>query len=159
MISRAVALMLLTVVLAGNPGCTHHLLPRPLLLNSANHKLAGQVVDHTNNHGRDRRIFSPALDEKRDLYVYLPPGYRPVQAYPLAIFLHGFRGDEMQLPRRRGRAARRGHRLRQAAADDHRRPRRQPQRPVTASTTPARSSSTATSAASRTTSSTTSTIS
>src|SRR5262249_62179408 len=59
-----------------------------------NRKLAGKVIDHTHNHGSDRRIWSNALGEKRDLYVYVPPGYDPCKRYPLAIYLHGFRQDE-----------------------------------------------------------------
>lgn len=54
-----------------------------------NSRLQGQVLDFTNNHGADRRIWSPALCQKRDLYVYVPPRYDPKKAYPLFIFLHG----------------------------------------------------------------------
>src|SRR5438445_9795425 len=32
-----------------------------------NAKLTGRVLDYTANHGTDRRIWSPALGEKRDL--------------------------------------------------------------------------------------------
>ncbi len=45
-----------------------------------NQKLCGQVIDHTANHGKDRRIWSAALCQRRDLYVYLPPGFDPRQA-------------------------------------------------------------------------------
>jgi pimeloyl-ACP methyl ester carboxylesterase len=65
-------------------------LPRPFQLDRLNRKLAGQVVDFTHNHGSDRRFYSPALGEKRDMYVYLPPGYDPSKKYPLGIYLHGF---------------------------------------------------------------------
>src|SRR5258708_1646875 len=51
--------------------------------------LAGQPA-----HGADRRIWSPALCAKRDLYVYLPPGYDRAKKYPLLIFLHGAGQDE-----------------------------------------------------------------
>jgi S-formylglutathione hydrolase FrmB len=63
-------------------------------LDAINRCLAGQLVDFTNNHGADRRIWSPALSAKRDLYVYLPPGYDPRKKYPLAIVLHGAAQDE-----------------------------------------------------------------
>ena len=63
-------------------------------LERANRGLQGQVLDFTHNHGQDNRIWSAALNEKRDLYVYLPPGYDPAKKYPLGIFLHGAGQDE-----------------------------------------------------------------
>jgi S-formylglutathione hydrolase FrmB len=63
-------------------------------LDRLNGKLCGRVVDHTWNHGQDRRIYSPILEMKRDLYVYLPPGYDPAVAYPLIVYLHGADIDE-----------------------------------------------------------------
>ncbi len=60
----------------------------------ANRGLSGRVIDFTNNHGADRRIWSPALGARRDLYVYVPPGYDPAKKYPLGIFLHGAGQDE-----------------------------------------------------------------
>jgi len=68
--------------------------PGPLL-DQVNARIAGHVVDYTNNHGADRRIWSAALGEKRDLYVYLPPGFDPHQCYPLILWLHGFTNDEL----------------------------------------------------------------
>jgi S-formylglutathione hydrolase FrmB len=59
-----------------------------------NGRLAGYVVDYTNNHQADRRIFSPILGMPRDLYVYLPPGYNPACAYPLVLFFHMADVDE-----------------------------------------------------------------
>jgi pimeloyl-ACP methyl ester carboxylesterase len=59
-----------------------------------NRSLHGQLVDYTHNHGADNRIWSNALCEKRDLYVYLPPCYDPAKRYPLLIWLHGFAQDE-----------------------------------------------------------------
>ncbi len=59
-----------------------------------NDRLRGSVLDFTNNHGADRRIYSPALDEKRDLYVYLPPGFDANRPYPVMLFLHGIAQDE-----------------------------------------------------------------
>src|SRR5262245_40765183 len=56
--------------------------------------LAGQVVDYTHNHGADNRIWSDALHQRRDLYVYLPPGYDPDRHYPVLIWLHGINQDE-----------------------------------------------------------------
>src|SRR3954471_8995300 len=63
-------------------------------LNHLNDRLRGTVLDFTHNHGADRRLYSPALDRKRDLYVYLPPGYDPCRAYPAMILLHGIAQDE-----------------------------------------------------------------
>ncbi|MSQ96145.1 MAG: hypothetical protein EXR98_16550 [Gemmataceae bacterium] len=63
-------------------------------LTRVNRCLQGRVVDFTNNHGSDRRIWSPSLCSKRDLYVYVPPGYDPAKKYPLGIFLHGAGQDE-----------------------------------------------------------------
>jgi poly(3-hydroxybutyrate) depolymerase len=63
-------------------------------LNHLNGKLSGRVVDYTQNHGSDRRLYSPILGRPRDLYVYLPPGYDPSVAYPMILFLHGTDVDE-----------------------------------------------------------------
>jgi S-formylglutathione hydrolase FrmB len=57
-------------------------------------RFQGQVLDFTANHGADRRIWSDALKEKRDLYVYLPPGFDPEKKYPLVFWLHGIVQDE-----------------------------------------------------------------
>ncbi len=69
-------------------------LPHPFELDRLNQRLAGQVLDYTHNHGRDRSIWSEALHEKRDLYVYLPPHFDPRKQYPLIVWLHGFAQDE-----------------------------------------------------------------
>lgn len=63
-------------------------------LDKQNRRLCGQVLDFTDNHGSDNRIWSPALCQKRDVYVYLPPCYDPAKKYPLIIWLHSFRQDE-----------------------------------------------------------------
>jgi hypothetical protein len=63
-------------------------------LERVNRRLAGRVIDHTHNHGADRRIWSAALGEWRDLYVYVPPGFDPHQAYPVVFWLHGIGQDE-----------------------------------------------------------------
>jgi S-formylglutathione hydrolase FrmB len=93
--TRAGGLVLLSLTLL--PACA--LRANPLInlhrLDRANRHLAGQVLDFTRNHGADRRIWSPALGEKRDLYVYLPPGYDPRRRYPLILSLHGFAQDEL----------------------------------------------------------------
>jgi S-formylglutathione hydrolase FrmB len=63
-------------------------------INKLNQSLAGRVEDFTHNHGRDNRIPSAILGHKRDLYVYLPPGYNPAWGYPLVLWLHGAFVDE-----------------------------------------------------------------
>ncbi|MCS7166541.1 MAG: alpha/beta hydrolase-fold protein [Gemmatales bacterium] len=50
--------------------------------------LQGTLLDYTDRHGIDRRIYSSALKRRQSLYVYLPPDYDAEQAYPLAIYLH-----------------------------------------------------------------------
>jgi S-formylglutathione hydrolase FrmB len=70
------------------------LLHLPINLQALNRKLHGHVVDYTHNHGANRRIWSPALGQCRDLYVYLPPGFSPDQSYPFLMWLHGFTQDE-----------------------------------------------------------------
>ncbi len=57
-------------------------------------RIQGKVLDFTQNHGRDRRIYSRSLCDKRDLYIYLPPGYCPEKQYPVMIVLHGILQDE-----------------------------------------------------------------
>jgi S-formylglutathione hydrolase FrmB len=59
-----------------------------------NRKLSGRLVDYTHNHGNDNRIWSRALYEKRDLYVYLPPSFDSDLHYPIILWLHGFGQDE-----------------------------------------------------------------
>jgi S-formylglutathione hydrolase FrmB len=66
-------------------------------LDRLNRRLGGHVVDYTSNHGEDRRICSPILGRKRDLYVYLPPGYDPKLAYPMVLYLHTAEIDEHTL--------------------------------------------------------------
>lgn len=94
MSTRTLAVLLLLLVQisparADRPGHSRKLA-------QVNRRICGQVVDHTHNHGADRRIWSCALQEKRDLYVYLPPGFDPSKQYPLMIWLHGFAADDEQ---------------------------------------------------------------
>jgi S-formylglutathione hydrolase FrmB len=65
-----------------------------LSLDRTNAQIQGRVLDFTRNHGSDKRIWSEALQQKRDLYVYLPPGYDPCKQYPLIVWLHGVAQDE-----------------------------------------------------------------
>jgi S-formylglutathione hydrolase FrmB len=63
-------------------------------LDRLNRRLSGRVIDYTHNHGVDRRIYSPILGQKRDLYVYVPPGYSPCRSYSLILYLHTAYVDE-----------------------------------------------------------------
>jgi S-formylglutathione hydrolase FrmB len=63
----------------------------------SNRQLKGRLIDYTANHGKDNRIWSRSLEQRRDLYVYLPPGYDPHQPYPLMILMHGFALDEQMI--------------------------------------------------------------
>ena len=47
-------------------------------------------------HGADRRIWSEALHQCRDMYVYLPPGFDPAKSYPVMLWFHGFLQDEQE---------------------------------------------------------------
>lgn len=87
----------LTVVLAYLGDVHAGLLTRPCNLEALNRQLHGLIVDHSHNHGADRRIRSQALGQKRDLYVYLPPGFDPAQSYPVLLYLHGYTQDERHL--------------------------------------------------------------
>jgi S-formylglutathione hydrolase FrmB len=93
-VSKALAWQALLVVgLFQSPALAGDWLGRDSL-EACNRRLCGQVVDFTHNHGADRRIWSPALGQPRDLYVYLPPRFDPNQPYPAVLFLHGFLQDE-----------------------------------------------------------------
>jgi S-formylglutathione hydrolase FrmB len=63
-------------------------------LEQLNDRLHGTVLDFTHNHGADRRIYSQALCERRDLYVYLPPCFDPQRSYSVMVMLHGIMQDE-----------------------------------------------------------------
>jgi S-formylglutathione hydrolase FrmB len=84
----------LTLLVGLAPAAANQHLPRPFELERLNRRLSGQVIDHTRHHGHDRRIWSEALGEKREMYVYLPPHFDPQKRYPLIIWLHGFAQDE-----------------------------------------------------------------
>jgi S-formylglutathione hydrolase FrmB len=85
---------LLVIGLAVGPAAAGRHLHTPNL-DRLNRRLHGTVIDYTNNHGVDRRIWSAALGQKRDLYVYLPPGFDPNTPYPAMLWLHGFIQDEV----------------------------------------------------------------
>jgi S-formylglutathione hydrolase FrmB len=63
-------------------------------VNDLNRALTGTVLDYTANHGADRRIWSAALGRKRDVYVYLPPGYDGRTPFPVMFWFHGLEQDE-----------------------------------------------------------------
>ena len=61
-----------------------------------NQRLHGKIIDHTANHGTDNRIWARTLGQRRDMYVYLPPGFDPRQSYPIILYLHSFAHDEQE---------------------------------------------------------------
>jgi S-formylglutathione hydrolase FrmB len=83
----------LTLLVGVAPAAANRI-PHPFELDRLNRRLSGQVIDHTRHHGTDRRIWSEALGEKREMYVYLPPHFDPHKRYPMIVWLHGFAQDE-----------------------------------------------------------------
>ena len=84
----AMALLLTVIEVRPARGQVYNLVNLDLV----NHRLAGHVDDYTHNHGEDRRLFSPVLRERRDLYVLHAAGLRPptpIPGDPLAA--HGIR--------------------------------------------------------------------
>ncbi len=86
---------LLALAFAVSPAPAASSLGGRFVLERLNPQLHGQILDFTHNTCKDRRIWSEALHEKRDLYVYLPPDFDPDQLYPVVIYLHTFREDEV----------------------------------------------------------------
>jgi hypothetical protein len=83
------------VLLAGAAGDARAAWPWPYhTLDKLNAKLHGRIIDFTDNHGSDNRLWSAALGERRDLYVYLPPGFSTECRYPVMLYLHPFSQDE-----------------------------------------------------------------
>lgn len=82
-----------TIVLAGALPARAQLREH-INIDRINRKLAGCLVDYTQNSGVDKRIYSPILGQCRDLYVYLPPGYTAARAYPVILYLHSAYVDE-----------------------------------------------------------------
>lgn len=81
------------IVLAAVLSAPAQTIPLPMTrgrLDRVNRTLHGRLVDHTNSHGAQRRIWSEALCQRRDMYVYLPPGFNPCCTYPLIIWLHRY---------------------------------------------------------------------
>jgi S-formylglutathione hydrolase FrmB len=77
-------------VLWPSAASAHFVEPAPFV----NLRLAGRLVAYTHTLHGDNRIWSPALGQRRDLYVYLPPGYDPCKSYPVMLWLHGINSDE-----------------------------------------------------------------
>jgi hypothetical protein len=87
-------LLVLLVPVPGLAGVLHH---TPTAA-AVSRRIAGTLVDYTQHGGADRRIWSQALCQRRDMYVYLPPCYDPAQQYPFMLWLHGFMQDEQSFP-------------------------------------------------------------
>ena len=92
-LSRTISLVAMLLVAAALPArarewCRHNEIPR------LNARLHGHIVDYTNHSGQDRRRWSAALCQKRDMYVYLPPGFDCRKRYPAMLWLHGVMEDE-----------------------------------------------------------------
>jgi S-formylglutathione hydrolase FrmB len=90
---RITMVLCLLLTAAGQRACAIDLFLRGEL-ERVNRCLHGRVLDFTHNHGADCRFWSPALCARRDMYVYVPPGFDPAKKYPLGIFLHGAAQDE-----------------------------------------------------------------
>jgi S-formylglutathione hydrolase FrmB len=76
------------------PGATQAQVPLLREARVLNAPVKGKLLDFTANHGRDCRFLSKSLGMKRDLYVYLPPGYTPTRRYPVMVWLHAIDQDE-----------------------------------------------------------------
>jgi pimeloyl-ACP methyl ester carboxylesterase len=83
----------LLALLLGSPASANPI-RRYFRLDRVNAQLQGRVLDFTHNHGSDNRIWSETLQQKRDVYVYVPPGFDPCKQYPLMLWLHGHAQDE-----------------------------------------------------------------
>lgn len=92
--NRLHALVILGLILLDARAAQGHLIKYNRELHRVNRRIQGQVLDFTNNHGREQRLYSTALCEKRDVYVYLPPCYDPAKKYPVIFWLHGFNQEE-----------------------------------------------------------------
>ncbi len=66
----------------------------PQQVERVNRELHGRLVAYIRRPGHDQRMWSPALGQFRDLFVYLPPGYDPGRRYAVALLLHGAGQDE-----------------------------------------------------------------
>lgn len=82
------------VALVAASSVSAHPIRRFRQLDRVNARIQGRVLDYTRNHGPDNRIWSPALQQYRDMYVYVPPGFDPCKSYPLMLWLHGHAQDE-----------------------------------------------------------------
>ena len=91
---RLAAVIVAVVCIAADARADRPRVFGPDAVTKLNRALAGRVHDFTNNHGSDRRVWSPALQEKRDVYAYTPPGYDGTTQFPFMLFLHGLGQDE-----------------------------------------------------------------
>ena len=91
----AVLTALASLVLRAEPAVAQH----RIVADCINSQIHGTLLDFTRNSGWDRRIYSAALCECRDMYVYLPPGYDASRRYPLLVWLHSYTDDECEFVR------------------------------------------------------------
>ena len=71
-------------------------------LGQLNARLAGHVDDYTADHGLGRPDRRPvASGQRRDAYVYVPPGYDPAKRYPLIDLAARAEPGRDELPRGR----------------------------------------------------------
>ncbi len=91
----ALAVFALLLLTDATPAC----LRGPVAARLVKRRLAGQLVEYTRQRGADRRLWSQALQQWRDLDVYLPPGYDPCHRYPILVWLHGITQDEQSFVR------------------------------------------------------------